>query len=179
MLANNSFTPSSLFSFSKPPAMSRIGDGTTSTAANPSKTYTTNGSYTATLTVTDDQGGSASAAVAITVTEDGQERRWQRRPSLLHSLSNDTHYRVYRDEEDVAWIEFGDDKYGSIPSRGRDNITARYRVGGGVKGNVPPNTIIEAAQEHKADAIGLSALLVSTSKQMPLIVNELGWRGLA
>jgi 5-methyltetrahydrofolate--homocysteine methyltransferase len=32
--------------------------------------------------------------------------------------------------------------------------------------------------EHNADAIGLSALLVSTSKQMPLIVNQLHRRGL-
>ncbi len=43
---------------------------------------------------------------------------------------------------------------------------------------VPANTIIDAALEHKADAIGLSALLVSTSKQMPLIVNELARRDL-
>jgi len=32
--------------------------------------------------------------------------------------------------------------------------------------------------QHQADAIGLSALLVSTSKQMPSIVNELARRGL-
>jgi 5-methyltetrahydrofolate--homocysteine methyltransferase len=38
---------------------------------------------------------------------------------------------------------------------------------------VPANTIIDTAIELEADAIGLSALLVSTSKQMPLIVNEL------
>jgi 5-methyltetrahydrofolate--homocysteine methyltransferase len=38
---------------------------------------------------------------------------------------------------------------------------------------VPAETIISSAVENKADAIGLSALLVSTSKQMPLIVNEL------
>ncbi len=43
---------------------------------------------------------------------------------------------------------------------------------------VPVNTIIEKAQEYNADAIGLSALLVSTSKQMPLVVNELARRGL-
>ncbi|MEW6578889.1 MAG: methionine synthase [Chloroflexota bacterium] len=43
----------------------------------------------------------------------------------------------------------------------------------------PASVIIDAAVEHKADAIGLSALLVSTSKQMPLIVNELARRGLA
>jgi 5-methyltetrahydrofolate--homocysteine methyltransferase len=43
---------------------------------------------------------------------------------------------------------------------------------------VPLNTIIEKAVEVKADAIGLSALLVSTSKQMPLCVQELHRRGL-
>ncbi len=43
---------------------------------------------------------------------------------------------------------------------------------------VPANTIIDKALEYQADAIGLSALLVSTSKQMPLIVNELARRGL-
>jgi 5-methyltetrahydrofolate--homocysteine methyltransferase len=44
---------------------------------------------------------------------------------------------------------------------------------------VPLNTIIEKAVEVRADAIGLSALLVSTSKQMPLCVQELARRGLS
>src|SRR5689334_10634895 len=44
---------------------------------------------------------------------------------------------------------------------------------------VPVNTIVEKAVEVGADAIGLSALLVSTSKQMPLCVQELDRRGLA
>ncbi|RMG85500.1 MAG: methionine synthase, partial [Chloroflexi bacterium] len=44
---------------------------------------------------------------------------------------------------------------------------------------VPVNTIVEAAVEHNADAIGLSALLVSTSKQMPIVVNELARRNLS
>jgi len=43
---------------------------------------------------------------------------------------------------------------------------------------VPVSQIIDAAQEHKATAIGLSALLVSTSKQMPICVAELHQRGL-
>ncbi len=43
---------------------------------------------------------------------------------------------------------------------------------------VPAETIIQTAIDQQADAIGLSALLVSTSKQMPLIVNELQRRGL-
>ncbi len=44
---------------------------------------------------------------------------------------------------------------------------------------VPVNTIIDAAVQHNADAIGLSALLVSTSKQMPIIVNELARRSMS
>ncbi len=43
---------------------------------------------------------------------------------------------------------------------------------------VPVDAIIGAAVEHEADAIGLSALLVSTSKQMPLCIGELHERGL-
>jgi 5-methyltetrahydrofolate--homocysteine methyltransferase len=43
---------------------------------------------------------------------------------------------------------------------------------------VPISTIIDAAEEHEATAIGLSALLVSTSKQMPACIQELHQRGL-
>ena len=38
---------------------------------------------------------------------------------------------------------------------------------------VPIQTIVDAAEEHQATAIGLSALLVSTSKQMPACIQEL------
>ncbi len=43
---------------------------------------------------------------------------------------------------------------------------------------VPISTILDAAVEHEATAIGLSALLVSTSKQMPACVQELHARRL-
>jgi 5-methyltetrahydrofolate--homocysteine methyltransferase len=43
---------------------------------------------------------------------------------------------------------------------------------------VPVNTILDKAVEVGADAIGLSALLVSTSKQMPLCVQELDKRNM-
>jgi 5-methyltetrahydrofolate--homocysteine methyltransferase len=43
---------------------------------------------------------------------------------------------------------------------------------------VPMNVILEKAVEVKADAIGLSALLVNTSKQMPICVQEQDARGL-
>ena len=43
---------------------------------------------------------------------------------------------------------------------------------------VPISKILDAAIEHNATAIGLSALLVSTSKQMPALVQELHERAL-
>jgi 5-methyltetrahydrofolate--homocysteine methyltransferase len=42
---------------------------------------------------------------------------------------------------------------------------------------VPIQTILDAAADHNATAIGLSALLVSTSKQMPACVQELYEQG--
>ncbi|WP_181383021.1 lectin [Streptomyces sp. SMS_SU21] len=44
-----------------------FGDGATSTASDPSHTYTANGQYTATLKVTDPSGKSATASVRVTV----------------------------------------------------------------------------------------------------------------
>jgi 5-methyltetrahydrofolate--homocysteine methyltransferase len=44
---------------------------------------------------------------------------------------------------------------------------------------VPIQSILDAAQEHEATAIGLSALLVSTSKQMPACIAELHSKGLS
>ncbi|RDZ29618.1 PKD domain-containing protein [Lysobacter silvisoli] len=44
-----------------------FGDGTTSTATNPSKTYSANGTYTVTLTVTDDDGASNTKTGTVTI----------------------------------------------------------------------------------------------------------------
>ncbi|MCK6481791.1 MAG: methionine synthase [Planctomycetes bacterium] len=43
---------------------------------------------------------------------------------------------------------------------------------------VPAHVIVEKAAEVGADVVGLSALLVSTSRQMPVVVQELARRGL-
>jgi hypothetical protein len=80
----------------------------------------------------------------LRVDEGGGPKLWERRSSLLYSSAGDEHYDVRRDENGVAWVGFGDDKYGKIPRRGRNNILATYRTSGGEKGNVPPFSITEA-----------------------------------
>ncbi|MGN7919851.1 collagenase [Lysobacter sp. 22409] len=45
-----------------------FGDGTSSTATNPSKTYATAGTYTVRLTVTDNRGATATTSKSVTVT---------------------------------------------------------------------------------------------------------------
>ncbi|WP_437796676.1 baseplate J/gp47 family protein [Sorangium sp. So ce693] len=77
----------------------------------------------------------------VVTVDEGASEAWTRVPSLLHSSGRDKHYVVRRDEDDYAWIEFGNNTYGKAPRRGRNNITARYLVGGGEKGNVPPRAI--------------------------------------
>jgi PKD repeat protein len=49
-----------------------FGDGGTSKLQNPSHTYTTAGTYTATLTVTDNQGGTNSVSHSVTVAQANQ-----------------------------------------------------------------------------------------------------------
>jgi 5-methyltetrahydrofolate--homocysteine methyltransferase len=72
--------------------------------------------------------------------------------------------------------------YGDVHDIGK-NLVKTILANNGYEVNdlgkqVPANQIIDTAIEWQADAIGLSALLVSTSKQMPLIINELHRRGL-
>lgn len=85
--------------------------------------------------------------LVLRVNVDGKPTFWEQKKSLVYSLSDDQHYVITRDENDVAWIEFGDNKYGKIPPRGRNNLIASYLVGGGEKGNVPPNTITQCSGE--------------------------------
>lgn len=88
--------------------------------------------------------------LVLRVDEGAGPRAWERRDSLLESRGDDPHYTIRRDEDDVAWVEFGDGKYGRVPARGRNNVTATYRAGGGARGNVPVRSITK-----KADVAGL------------------------
>lgn len=68
--------------------------------------------------------------------------RWNNTDSFINSLSSSPHYLVEQDENGVTMIHFGDNYTGKIPFSSTRPIYVTYRVGGGEKGNVAPNTII-------------------------------------
>lgn len=85
-----------------------------------------------TLTVLVDEGATIGA------------KEWTRVDHFLASGPTAEHFIVRRDADDLAWLEFGNGTKGRIPRRRRNNVRARYLVGGGAKGNVAAQTIIKA-----------------------------------
>lgn len=73
---------------------------------------------------------------------------WTFQESLAFSREKQNDYIVEIDERDRATVVFGDGSFGAIPESGA-TIMATYRVGGGLKGNVPAaaiGTIVDASQ---------------------------------
>jgi hypothetical protein len=66
--------------------------------------------------------------------------RWQERRTLLDSGPDDQVYRLEIDDEGSAAVVFGNGQLGAAPD-GTASVFARYRVGGGVVGNVAEDAL--------------------------------------
>jgi len=78
---------------------------------------------------------------------------WTRRESLAFSQSGQRDYVVAIDADDRATITFGDRSFGAIPPAG-SVISATYRIGGGLAGNVPGNTVRTFVNAPQLAALG-------------------------
>jgi subtilisin family serine protease len=90
-----------------------FGDGTTSTATNPSKTYSAGGTYTVSLTVTDDDGATGSTSQNVTVSSStggitlsvyAYKVQGRKHADLTWSGVTSSHVDVYRDGSEVATV---------------------------------------------------------------------------
>lgn len=65
---------------------------------------------------------------------------WTLHETLAFSGKDQTHFIIEIDEDDQATVRFGDGTFGAVPLAGSE-VRATYRVGGGLHGNVPADTI--------------------------------------
>jgi lysophospholipase L1-like esterase len=88
-----------------------FGDGATSTATNPSRTYAAGGTYTVSLTVTDDDGATGSTSQSVTVTSgtttislsvNAYKVKGSQAADLAWSGTTSTNVDIYRDGARVA-----------------------------------------------------------------------------
>ncbi len=73
---------------------------------------------------------------------------WTLQESLAFSREKQKDYIVEIDDQDRATVIFGDGTFGGLPENGA-TILVTYRVGGGLQGNVPADTIgtiVDASQ---------------------------------
>ncbi len=79
--------------------------------------------------------------------------------SFFSSGQTDYHYRVQVDQNDRATIIFGDGQNGAIPV---GNVTAAYKTGGGVFGNVEANSLKKIVGKF-TDSVGTQAYVTATN----------------
>lgn len=83
-----------------------------------------------------------SSSLEVTVTVGAVDEVWTEVDNFLESGSSDKHFRTQIDENDTVTVIFGDGVNGAIPPSGVNNISATYRVGGGISGNqIAPNKL--------------------------------------
>lgn len=95
--------------------------------------------------------GSASFSTALGA--------WTEVETFLNSGPTDLHFRVIVDEDDYAWLYFGDNVNGAVPD---GSFTVSYEIGGGADGNVAQNSLTKFGRTY-TDSLGNQATLTVTN----------------
>ena len=93
---------------------------------------------------------------------DGVE--WAEKDSLALSEHDAEEYYIQRDADEKITVFFGDDSQGKIPANEAE-ITTEYRIGGGARGNLGPNTIniINSTILHQGSPISVDVTNAGSS----------------
>ncbi len=82
-------------------------------------------------------------SVEIRVNNGSNYETWNHVDDFMDSTSSSKDFIVVTDDFNNCYVEFGSGSRGKIPEVIDSGILATYRIGGGVVGNVQPNTITE------------------------------------
>jgi hypothetical protein len=80
-----------------------------------------------------------------------EEEIWIAVPDLLDSHPLDRHFVAEVDNDGRAVLRFGDDEHGRRPGEEATSVTARYRIGNGVTGNLGRESLAHIARPLLAD----------------------------
>lgn len=124
-----------------------FGDGNSSTAANPSHSYSTAGNYTISLTVTDDQGATGTSTTSADITD----------PVLDYVIFSEIFYDTPGTDSDEEWIELYNPHSSAIDVSG---YTITDNNGTGSVYTIPASTTIASGEylTLAANQAGFNAL---------------------
>lgn len=83
------------------------------------------------------------SSIKVAINEGAGFVLWEKVDSFIDSEPESLHYMIITDDNDEFTIKLGNGNVGKIPTAYTNGISSTYRIGGGVIGNVGPNTIIE------------------------------------
>jgi len=94
-------------------------------------------------------------SLAIAIDEGVGPEAWSEVESFAYAGPDDKVFTTIRDENDKITVLFGDNAQGKIPDNGAI-IESEYRVGGGLRGNVPEGTIVTVNDVPTYNAVPVS-----------------------
>ena len=100
---------------------------------------------------------------SIVVTVDGTT--WDRTSSLVYSSALSAEYSTVYNEDDYAYIKFGDGVNGQVPPTGAA-ITVSYRVGGGIASNILINEINTTVVGNLEGTLPIVPITVSVANNL-------------
>lgn len=99
-------------------------------------------------------------SLKVLIDEGIGEQLWAEVDTFISSNATDKHFTTIRDEDDRITIFFGDNAQGKIPDLG-GVIRAVYRIGGGLDGNVPAESITAVNEVFTFSAIPVPVSVIN------------------